>query len=92
MREVIDELELDAHGAAERDVLDDNVLANARNTLPEPHFEHDLRVDLPCSLSVRHIQEIVGREGNFPLHDDNVCARQRERSVASPRQNFELST
>lgn len=74
VREVVDQLELDAHGAAERDVLDDNVLADARESLSEPDLEHNLGVDFVRSLTVRHVEQVVWREGDFPLHEDDVCA------------------
>lgn len=73
VREVVDQLELDAHGATERNIFDDDVLADARESLSESNLEHYLGVDLVCSLTVRHVQQVVRRERNFPLHEDDVC-------------------
>lgn len=75
VRVVVHELELDPHDALERDVLDYDILADTSDTLSDPDFKDDLRVDLLRCRSMRHVGKVVRRKRDGPLHHDNVFVR-----------------
>lgn len=79
MWEVRHELQLHAHQPADSNVFDQNRHASCCQAFSETDFEHNLRIDLVFELTSCEIKSVFGREGEGPVHHDNVIVGVRER-------------
>jgi hypothetical protein len=80
--EVVHELELDAHVARERHVLEQDRHRSADEALSDFDLEDDLGVGLELLLPRGDVREVGRRERQLPVHDDDVVRRLGVRSNA----------
>lgn len=68
MREFIEELEFKAQLATESQIFEQDGHTSTDHTFSNADGKHDLRVDLGLQITLCHIQDIVRRERNSPVH------------------------
>ena len=78
MREVVHQLQADAHETGERNIFQEYRHGCCGETLSETYRKNDFWVHFVGRLFGCHIRDIIGSEGETPVHHNDVFCRCRE--------------